>query len=78
MCIVCDPDDPKTGTAYLDAYREAQRAMKAACQALHAVATTTHNPVMRQAYTQAHCQAVRVLRAWNTLEHTRGKGLDTP
>lgn len=72
MCIICNMPDFKCEPAgdFLNSFRQAQKAMKRAADAMLLVSKTAHME-HRARYDGVHKQMVRQIREWNKLEEKR-------
>lgn len=70
MCIICNADGDPSADAFLMAFAQAQRSMKEAAAAMHAVSNVV-GPEHRARYDGIHKEMVRQIREWNKLEQKR-------
>jgi hypothetical protein len=73
MCIICNVDENTTHEAigFLHHYGRAQAEMKRAADSLLSVSKTVSDQEIARQYDRTHKRMVRILREWNSLEHSR-------
>lgn len=70
MCIICNTG--LLGVEFLEAFTESQTAMKLAADKLLIASKSTHiSKDLRKRYDQEHKKMVRLIRTWNSIEHSR-------
>jgi hypothetical protein len=72
MCVICNCDE--VGAVFLSEFASAQKSMTRATTAMLACSQVAHTEEQRKSYGSTHKKMVRILRAWNKLEHIREMG----
>jgi len=78
MCIICnmtDIDGVFVADSYLSEHSHAGASMKKAATRMLEVSKIAGTPEQRKRYDRTHKQMVRLLRAWNQIEHDREREL---